>query len=104
MSHKVAVNDYVPRVFSGEKNGISLKRFEQAVERLFEAKQIHAQSYGPPSKQRCYDREAMSFLATTSGVSGENVRDLMLAAVEHRFGPVNRLPVTIEWLSDNGSC
>ena len=40
----------------------------------------------------------MSFLATTSGVSGENVRDLMLAAVEHRFGPVNRLPVTIEWL------
>ena len=28
----------------------------------------------------------------------------MLAAVEHRFGLVNRLPVTIEWLSDNGSC
>src|SRR5262249_11904305 len=52
----------------------------------------------------CCDREAMSFLAITSGVSGEDVRDLMLAAVEHRFGPVNRLPVTIEWLSDNGSC
>jgi hypothetical protein len=28
----------------------------------------------------------MSFLATTSGVSGEDVRDLMLAAVQHRFG------------------
>jgi putative transposase len=52
----------------------------------------------------CCDREAMSFLATTSGVSGEDVRDLMVAAVEHRFGLVNRLPVTIEWLSDNGSC
>ena len=52
----------------------------------------------------CCDREAMSFLATTTGVSGEDVRDLMLAAVEHRFGLVNRLPVTIEWLSDNGSC
>ena len=52
----------------------------------------------------CCDREAMSFLATTSGVSGEDVRDLMLAAVEHRFGLVNRLPVTIEWLTDNGSC
>src|SRR5258707_599202 len=52
----------------------------------------------------CCDREAMSFLATTRGVSGEDVRDLMLAAVEHRFGLVNRLPVTIEWLSDNGSC
>ena len=28
----------------------------------------------------------------------------MVAAVEHRFGMVNRLPVTIECLSDNGSC
>ncbi len=46
----------------------------------------------------------VSFLATTSGVSGEDVRDLMLAAVEHRFGLVNRLPITIEGLSDNGSC
>ncbi len=50
------------------------------------------------------DREAMSFLATTSGIRGEDVRDLMVAAVEHRFGPVNRLPITIEWLSDNSSC
>src|SRR5262249_23662062 len=29
---------------------------------------------------------------------------LMVAGVEYRFGQVNRLPVTIEWLSDNGSC
>ena len=52
----------------------------------------------------CCDREAMSFLATTGGIAGEDVRDLMVAAVEYRFGQVNRLPVTIEWLSDNGSC
>jgi hypothetical protein len=52
MSHKVAANDYAPRVFATEKNGVSLKRFEQAMERLFEAKKIHALSYGPPSKQR----------------------------------------------------
>jgi transposase InsO family protein len=43
-------------------------------------------------------------LATTSGIRGKDVRDLMVAAVEHRFGRVNRLPLTIEWLSDNGSC
>jgi putative transposase len=43
----------------------------------------------------CCDREAMSFLATTGGISGDHVRDLMVAAVEHRFG---------RWLSDNGSC
>jgi putative transposase len=52
----------------------------------------------------CCDREAMSVMATTGGITGNDVRDLMLAAVEHRFGLVNRLPVTIEWLSDNGSC
>ena len=52
----------------------------------------------------CCDREAMSFLATTGGISGDAVRDLMVAAVEHRFGRVTRLPATIEWLSDNDSC
>jgi hypothetical protein len=33
----------------------------------------------------------MSFLvlATTGGISGDDVRDLMVAAVEHRFGRVN---------------
>src|SRR4028119_487191 len=45
----------------------------------------------------------MSFVATTGGIGGEQVRDLMVAAVEHRFGPVDRLPQTIEWLTDNGS-
>ena len=48
----------------------------------------------------CCDREAMSFLATTGGIRGEDVRDLMVTAVEHRFGRINRLPVTIEWLSE----
>jgi transposase InsO family protein len=43
----------------------------------------------------CCDREAMSFLAATSGISGDDVRDLMGAAVEHRFGAVDRLPATI---------
>jgi putative transposase len=51
----------------------------------------------------CCDREAMSYVATTNGIGGDEVRDLMLAAVEHRFGRIDRLPDTIEWLSDNGS-
>ena len=46
----------------------------------------------------------MGHVATTEGVKGEDVRDLMVAAVEQRFGPINRLPATIEWLTDNGSC
>jgi putative transposase len=51
----------------------------------------------------CCDREAMSWVATTGGISGDHVRDLMVAAVEARFGRVNRLPEPVEWLSDNGS-
>jgi len=51
----------------------------------------------------CCDREALGFVATTEGIKGEDVRDLMITAVEARFGQVNRLPHVIEWLSDNGS-
>ncbi|WP_236953031.1 hypothetical protein [Methylobacterium phyllosphaerae] len=40
-------------------------------------------------------------MATMAGITGEDVRDLMVAAVEHRFGPVNQLPSLIEWLTDN---
>ena len=48
------------------------------------------------------DREIIAWSATTSGVSGEMVRDLMIACVERRFGST-RTPHSVEWLSDNGS-
>ena len=51
----------------------------------------------------CCDREVLGHVATLEGIKGEDVQDLMITAVEYRFGPVNRLPETIEWLSDNGS-
>ncbi|MGH1575058.1 integrase core domain-containing protein [Methylobacterium sp. P31] len=43
-------------------------------------------------------------VATTAGITGEDVRDLMVAAVEHRFGRVDQVPSLIEWLTDSGSC
>jgi putative transposase len=50
----------------------------------------------------CCDREAMSWVATTGGITGDLVRDLMVEAIEARFG--NALPEQpIEWLTDNGS-
>ena len=49
------------------------------------------------------DREAMSWKASTGGVTGGMVRDLMVESVEHRFGD-NPLPHAVQWLSDNGSC
>lgn len=50
------------------------------------------------------DREAIAHVATTSGLSAEDVKDLMVTAVETRFGRVNKLPAAIAWLTDNGSC
>lgn len=52
----------------------------------------------------CCDREIISHVATTGGVTGEMVRDLMIESVEQRFGTIARLPHRVEWLSDNGSC
>ena len=50
----------------------------------------------------CHDREVIAWTATTAGISGEFIRDLMIACVERRFGAV-RTPHPIQWLSDNGS-
>ncbi|MCB8881781.1 hypothetical protein ACELLULO517_16145 [Acidisoma cellulosilytica] len=41
---------------------------------------------------------------TTVGIMGEDIRDFMVTDVERRFSRLNRLPRTIEWLTDNGSC
>ena len=50
------------------------------------------------------DREILSFVATTKGIDGEMIRDLMVQSLEARFGAKECLPHPIEWLSDNGSC
>ncbi len=50
-----------------------------------------------------FDREIVAFVAASgAGISGSDVRDMMLQAVEKRFG-VMRAPHRIEHLSDNGS-
>ena len=48
------------------------------------------------------DREVIAWSATTAGISGEMVRDLMIVCVERRFG-TSKTPYVVEWLSDNGS-
>lgn len=51
----------------------------------------------------CADREILSYLSTTGGITGEMVRHVMALAIEYRFGLVDKVPHMIEWLSDNGS-
>ena len=49
-----------------------------------------------------HDREIISWVATTAGISGEMIRDMMVQCVEQRFGDV-RAPHKVQWLADNGS-
>ncbi|WP_259740171.1 IS3 family transposase, partial [Pseudomonas brassicacearum] len=50
----------------------------------------------------CCDREAIGWVASPTGYSSDDIRDLMLESVEKRFG--DQLPATpVQWLSDNGS-
>jgi putative transposase len=50
----------------------------------------------------CHDREVISWVATTAGISGEMIRDMMVRCVEQRFGGICA-PHPVQWLSDNGS-
>jgi putative transposase len=50
----------------------------------------------------CHDREVIGWTATTAGISGEMIRDLMIGCVESRFGTFTA-PHQVQWLSDNGS-
>ncbi len=50
----------------------------------------------------CCDRETISWVDSPHGYSGDDVRDVMLEAVEQSFG--GELPASpVQWLSDNGS-
>ena len=51
----------------------------------------------------CSDREVMSYIASTKGITSEMVKDLIAESIEYRFGTADRVPHRIEWLTDNGS-
>jgi putative transposase len=40
----------------------------------------------------CHDREIIGWVATTAGISGEMIRDLMVECVERRFGAARAPP------------
>lgn len=52
----------------------------------------------------CCDREILSWVATTRGITGHLINDLMMQAMEKRFGMDHHPENPIEWLTDNGSC
>jgi putative transposase len=50
-----------------------------------------------------HDREILAWTASPRDIGGIAVRDLMLLAIERRFGTLVA-PQPVEWLADNGSC
>lgn len=49
----------------------------------------------------CCDREDIDWAASTGGYDQATVQDVMLGAIEKRFGDRPERP--IQWLTDNGS-
>lgn len=49
------------------------------------------------------DREVMRYIASTIGIDGKAIRDLMVETMEYRIGTAKPTR-PIQWLSDNGSC
>jgi transposase InsO family protein len=50
----------------------------------------------------CHDREVIGWVATTAGISGEMISDMIVRCLEQRFSDI-RAPHQVQWLSDNGS-
>ncbi|MCS7092170.1 MAG: hypothetical protein NZM26_02365 [Patescibacteria group bacterium] len=48
----------------------------------------------------CHDRQIINHFSSTIGITGENIREMLLGAVEERFGQAE-CPHTIQLLSDN---
>jgi len=53
--------------------------------------------------QDCCDREAIGWVATTRGIDSILVKDMLITAIEQRFGQIYAVPRAIEFLTDNGS-
>ncbi len=49
----------------------------------------------------CCDREILGYVAKPHHLRSEDIQDLMLKSVQHRFKDIET-PKTIQWLSDNG--
>ena len=53
----------------------------------------------------CCDREVISWTASSRGITGRMISDLLAQSIQARFGAgTTRVPHRIQWLTDNGPC
>ncbi len=97
---KLLLGDFVSR------QGFGGRRVElQAVDLcLHVAGREVAVDLGGDARVAVAEDEVTGFVAAPEALCGEHVRDMMVQAVDHRFGAsIRKLACPIEFLSDNGS-
>ncbi len=53
----------------------------------------------------CCDRAVLGYIATSQGgIDGDMIFELLANCLVYRFGNRCRLPTTLQWLIDHGSC
>jgi len=103
-AHGLSLSRYTGRPIWGHEGTVMTEQSNQRwCSDIFEVRCDNGQRVRVSFSMDCCDREVLSYVATTGGISGNMVEDLMIDAVENRFGSVDNVPGTIEWLSDNGS-
>lgn len=80
-----------------KQNGLLLQRHTGRPIRSWNGEQVQV-----AFSLDCHDRESITYVASTRGIDGGLVRDLMMETVEQRFGKVKRVPHVVQWLTDNG--
>ena len=104
-----------------KRNGLTLQKYSGKISRTHQGKIITLHSNtrwcSDAFAVQCYngdrlhvafamdtcDREILGYVASTQGMAGKSIRDLMVESVEYRFKN-SKLPHSIQWLSDNGPC
>ena len=53
----------------------------------------------------CFDREVIIWVASSRGINGRMVTDLLAQSIQNRFAAdTTKAPSRIQWLTDNGPC
>lgn len=97
------VQAFIPQAaLNDSKNGLSVGFPGREKSDGFEFRCDNGEKLRVTFAQDCCDREIIDWAAGTGGYDKETVQDVMLGAVEKRFG--KQLPTEpLEWLRDNGS-
>jgi putative transposase len=92
----------VERKHSGTGKVMTLHSNTRWCSDAFEIKCFNAEKVYVAFSLDCKDREAMAYVARKRPLLAQDIQELMITSVEHRFGDT-RTPRMVEWLTDRGA-